>query len=590
MSGTRPARYPLWTRGDLDGFFGLMVDNLVQVLLIVALCTTVAHIPERFIFNRMLPGVAVSLLVGNLFYGLQAHWVARRHGNLTCTALPYGINTPSVIAYVIFIMGPVYRQSVGSYGEEGAWRLAWQAGLLACLVSGLIEFFGAFGAERLRRVTPRAALLGVLAAVGITFIAADFAFRIYSRPLVGIVPLAFLLLAYFAYYRFPLALPGGLLAIVFGTLVAWGTTLLAEPLAGLFGCAPDTLAFGSVPMSATKLGEALRSCGWVAPVFCGAEIWEALQQRDLLVRFLTVSIPMGVLNVIGSLQNIESAEAGGDRFMTGPSLAVNGIGSLCAGLFGSCFPTTIYIGHPGWKALGARAGYSVVNGVFFTIVFLFGLGELLAALIPIEAGAAIVMYIGIIITAQAFQATPKAHAPAVAISLFPALAAILVVTLGQYLDAARLVAPDAPTLATLLQSTDPRVMYLPGLLTLTGANSAWIVVTLLLAAMGAALIDRHYRAAAIWCGAAAVLTGLGLLHAYEAVGNELRSLFIWQAASTPPMTSEGAGGPAASYAYRAVPLAVGYALATLLLVAVALRSRGAPAESAGAPAVPEERG
>ena len=275
MSGTVPARYPVWTRGDLDGFFGLMVDNLVQVLLIVALCTTVAHIPERFIFSRMLPGVAVSLLVGNLFYGLQAHWVARRHGNLACTALPYGINTPSVIAYVIFIMGPVYRQNVELHGEEGAWRLAWQAGLLACLVSGLIEFLGAFCAERLRRVTPRAALLGVLAAVGITFIAADFAFRIYTRPLVGIVPLAFLLLAYFAYYLFPLALPGGLLAIVFGTLVAWGTTLLAEPLARLFGDAPDTLAFGSVPMSAAKLGDGghridrhdtrIRKRAWASP-------------------------------------------------------------------------------------------------------------------------------------------------------------------------------------------------------------------------------------------------------------------------------------------------------------------------------------
>ena len=30
-------RYPIWVKGDLDGFFGLMVDNLVQVLAIVAL-------------------------------------------------------------------------------------------------------------------------------------------------------------------------------------------------------------------------------------------------------------------------------------------------------------------------------------------------------------------------------------------------------------------------------------------------------------------------------------------------------------------------------------------------------------------------
>lgn len=550
MSDAPAARYPIWSRGDLDGFFGLMVDNLVQVLLIVALCTTVAGIPAEFIFARMLPGVAISLVVGNLFYGLQARYVARRDGNHACTALPYGINTPSVIAYALFVMGPVFQQYRGELGDEAASSLAWRAGLLACLVSGVIEFVGAFFAERLRRVTPRAALLGVLAAVGITFIAADFAFRIYTHPLIGLLPLAFLLIAYFARYKFPLGLPGGLLAVTFGTLMAWGATLLGWS------------DFGSVKMSVEAVSSALGRFGWVTPQFCGREIWDALTGDDLLVRFLTVSIPMGVVNVIGSLQNIESAEAGGDRFATAPSLAVNGIGSILAGLFGSCFPTTIYIGHPGWKALGARSSYSIVNGVFFTLVFLFGLGPLITALIPIDAGAAIVMYIGIIITAQAFQATPREHAPAVAIALFPALAAILVVTLGNYLDAIALAHPGTPTLAMLSSSTDARVMYLPGLVTLTGANSGWIIVTLILAALGAALIDHKYRAAAVWCGAAAALTGLGLIHAYRIEGNVIRELFLWQNAAT-------AGENTVTY--RAFPIAVGYGLATLLLIGVALR-------------------
>jgi AGZA family xanthine/uracil permease-like MFS transporter len=549
MSTSPAFRYPLWVRGDLDGFFGLMVDNLVQVLLIVALCTTVAGIPADFIFTRILPGVAISLIVGNVFYGLQAHRAARRDNNPGCTALPYGINTPSVIAYAFFVMGPVYRST-------GSSDLAWKAGLLACLVSGLIEFFGAFFAERLRRITPRAALLGVLAAVGITFIAADFAFRIYTRPLVGVLPLVFLLLAYFARYRFPLGIPGGFLAILFGTLIAWGTTLL--------GCD----GFGGVHMSGADLVAALKKFGWITPVFCGSELMEALREKHLLASFLTVSIPMGVLNVIGSLQNIESAEAGGDRFATAPSLAVNGIGTICAGLFGSCFPTTIYIGHPGWKALGARAGYSILNGAFFTGLFLFGLGSFLAALIPIEAGAAIVMYIGIIITAQAFQATPKEHAPAVAVALFPALAATLVVTLGLYLPGAG----AGQTLADLVQHPTPTTTFLAGLVTLTGANSAWIVVTLLLTALAAALIDKHYKAAAIWCATATVFTALGLIHAYRLEGNDIHEYFLWQWAFS-PATSQP---PGSVYSYNAFPIAVGYGLATVLLVLVARRKGAAP--------------
>src|ERR1043166_8479476 len=101
-------RYPWFVKGDLDGFFGLAVDNLVQVLVIVALCKELCGFSDGLIFGRMLPGIAVSLIVGNVFYALHARQVAKRDGNYTCTALPYGINTPSVFAYILFILAPVY--------------------------------------------------------------------------------------------------------------------------------------------------------------------------------------------------------------------------------------------------------------------------------------------------------------------------------------------------------------------------------------------------------------------------------------------------------------------------------------------------
>jgi AGZA family xanthine/uracil permease-like MFS transporter len=565
----KPFRYPVWVRGDLDGFFGLMVDNLVQVLLIIALCKFAAGLPDFLIYHRILPGVAISLLIGNLFYGLQAHRVARRTRNPNTTALPYGINTPTVIAFALFIMEPVYRATGDS-------TLAYYAGLLACLVSGVIEFFGAFFAERIRRVTPRAALLGVLAAIGIAFIAADFSYRIFTSPLVGLLPLAFLLLAYFAKYRFPLGLPGGFLAVLFGTLIAWGTTAVGWDW------------FGGVRMSGGAVREALGQVAWIAPGLVGRDLLDLLwRDPELLLRFLTVSIPMGYMNVLGSLQNIESAAAGGDRYATGPSLAVNGLGTIAAGLFGSCFPTTIYIGHPGWKALGAKAGYSILNGLFFTAFFLFGLGPFLQALIPIEAGAAIVLYIGILITAQAFQATPQAHAPAVAIALFPVLAAVLIIGFTGYLPAAG----ATRTLADLLLDPNaaPATIYLPGLLALNGANSGWILVTLFLTAIGAALVDRKYRAAAIWAGVAAVFTLVGAMHAYRLEGNVVHEYFIWQRAEcvhvpapagarVPDVLADEAAAALAPsqptrVAYRAHPIVVGYALAALLFAGAAWSQR-----------------
>src|SRR5262249_54703212 len=89
----------------------------------------------------------------------------------------------------------------------------------------------------------------------------------------------------------------------------------------------------------------------------------------------------------------------------------------------SCFPTTIYIGHPGWKAMGARSGYSVLNAVFATVVCLTGTVSHIAWGVPIDAGMAIVLWIGIVITAQAFQATPREHAPAVVLGLVRGAAA-----------------------------------------------------------------------------------------------------------------------------------------------------------------------
>jgi AGZA family xanthine/uracil permease-like MFS transporter len=156
-------------RGDVDGFFGLAVDNLVQLLLIDALCRTVLGFPNELIYGRVLPGVAVSLLVGNLYYARQAIVLARTEGRSDVCALPYGINTVSLFAHVFLVMLPA-KLAASAAGHPDPARVAWQAGLVACLGSGLIEFGGAFVAERLRRAAPRAALLSTLAGIAVSFI------------------------------------------------------------------------------------------------------------------------------------------------------------------------------------------------------------------------------------------------------------------------------------------------------------------------------------------------------------------------------------------------------------------------------------
>ena len=480
----QPSFNPPWfVRKDVDGFFGLMIDNLIQLILIVSLCRELIHLPDSFIFNRILPGAAISILVGNFFYAWQARQLARETGREDVTALPYGINTVSLFAFVFFIMLPIYQET-----KDPVW--AWKVGLVACFLNGVIEIVGAFIAERVRQVTPRAALLSALAGIAITFISMDFTFKIFAQPVIAMLPMALILVAYFAHQKLPLGLPGGMLAIAIGTALGW--------------------MFGAMSQGAWTSHFSL-----AVPQFAGGSLWQALMDPAFL-NYFSVIFPMGIFNVVGSLQNIESAEAAGDRYRTFPSLMVNGIGSVVAALFGSVFATTIYIGHPGWKRLGARSGYSALNGVFISVLCLTGTIQAVLNLIPLEAGIGILLYIGIIIVAQAFQETPKEHAPAVALGIVPALAAwgLLMVETGMRAAGKSLfdigLAPFAQTVA------------IHGMISL---ERGFIFSSMILAAIGVALIEREFVKAASWSLAAALLSALGIIHAYKVTPGGITSHF-----------------------------------------------------------------
>jgi len=572
-------RYRWFVKGDIDGFFGLAVDNLVQVLVITALCRSLCGMTDQLIFYRILPGVAVSLLIGNLFYSWHAIRVARRDKNATCTALPYGINTISLFAYILFIMAPVYQENRARLGEDAAGELAWKVGLLACLGSGIIEFVGSFIGGWVRRVTPRAALLSALAGIGIVFIASPFAFQIFERPLIAMLPLFIVLIVYFAQVRFPMGLPGGLVALLVGTVLAW--------IAPLWGDLPL--------MSSQAVKVAAESVGYHKPHVYWFEVRELLRtDPNLFIRFLGIIVPMGIINALGSLQNIESAEAAGDRFSTGPCMAVNGIGTIAAGLCGSCFPTTIYIGHPGWKALGARAGYSVLNGLFFTIVFFLGLGQLITTAIPMEAGIAIVLWIGVVITAQSYEVTPMKHYPAVAIGMFPAVAAMAMFLVPFILPAVGASGGILPMInehLSVLHRDRSDDWWPIGVYALIGANSGFVITTMMISAISAFLIDRRFRAAGIWCLLASALTLIGFQHAFRIEPGKFsllpQELMIWQRTESWFAGTRLFGDfPEHTFLHRGYRIALAYAAAGVMLLTIdRMRRQNRGFEDLSGPAV-----
>ena len=487
-----PAAIPWFVRGDIDGFFGLFLDNLLQLMVISVLGGTICGLPSTLINGRILPGAALSILVGNLFYAWQARRLARASGRNDVTALPYGINTPSVIAVIFLIMGPVYQDTKDP-------DQAWRAGLLACFLSGLMEVAGAFCGDWLRRHTPRAALLSALAGVAVTLIAMGFVFQVFANPVIGFVPMMLILIGYAARIRLPLNLPVGLAAVALGTGLAWGLHFAghdffqpgSQPVQlHFYPCAP---ALGALVSSLTA------PTGW---------------------RFLAVIFPMGLFTVIGSLQNLESAEAAGDRYQTRSSLLANGIGTLCAACFGSAFPTTLYIGHPGWKAMGARAGYSAANGIIISLLCLGGGVSLVLRVIPMEATLGILVWISVIMTAQAFQETPKPHALAVAVGLIPSLATWALLLVEFSVRAA----------GSTLFAAAPRFgadLFIHGVIAL---SQGFIITSMVLAAIIALSIDRRLLEAALWSFAGALLSMTGVIHAYVLTQQGVQNRFGWMAA------------------------------------------------------------
>jgi AGZA family xanthine/uracil permease-like MFS transporter len=505
---------------DIDGFFGLFVDNLCQLIVLVGLCPVIAGIPESLVVGRILPGLALSLLAGNFFYAWQAHRLSQRTGR-PVTALPFGINTVSLFAFIFLIMGPVYQTTHNA-------DLAWKVSLVAGFLGGVVEIAASFCGAWVRRHTPRAALLSALAGAAITFISMGFIFRIFSSPLVALFPALLVLIGYAGRVRWPFGLPTGFLAIVVGLIGAWilrGLHFAPTPPW------PDSHPGFYLPVP--MLGEVLGLLG-----------------NPLVWHSAAVFIPMAVLNVIGSIQNLESAEAAGDRFDTRSSLLVNGASAVIGVCFGNPFAPTIYIGHPGWKALGARSGYSVLNGVVVTLLCLTGVLPFVVWFMPVEVTLGILLWIGLIITAQAFQEVPKAHAPAVAIGFIPALAAwgelLIETALGK-------AGPAGYALKDIAASFSPE-LYIYGMLSLA---QGFLLISIFFSAILAKVIDRQWRAAACWCLVAALASSCGLIHG-----------FVWAGPGfAPDLTffhSVGPGGDVPS----GLSFALIYLLAAVLLFAL----------------------
>jgi AGZA family xanthine/uracil permease-like MFS transporter len=471
----QPQQLPWLTTGDVDGFFGLFFSGFPDLLLIVGLAP-VCGFSAEFITSRVLPGVAFSVLAGSLFYAWQARRLAHAAGRADVTAIPFGVNTPTIFAYVFLIMGPVYARTHDA-------TLAWHAGIFASLLSGVVQTAGAFGTDWLRRHTPRAALLCPLAGLSLAYLCLGFVFGVFAQPAVALAPMLVLFTLYASRIKLPGRIPPALLAIGMGAVLVavFRHFHLYEP------ARPVAVSPGFYWPRAVDIFALLGHGEW----------WS----------YLTIILPLAALDTLASLQILESAKAAGDDFATRPSLLMNGVATVGAACLGSPFPTTLYVGHAAHKANGARSGYSALNGIFTLLLCMTGVLPLVLRVIPLEVAGPVIVWFGLVTVGQAFTEVSANQAVAVAMGLIPMLAqwatSLLETVLAKAGSSLLAVMPGFAAAGSELA--------LGGLIAL---GQGGLLTSMLWAAALALAIQRKFVQAAAWLAAAAALSALGVIHAY----------------------------------------------------------------------------
>jgi AGZA family xanthine/uracil permease-like MFS transporter len=493
-------RLPDWIRpGDLNGFLGLALDNVTQLVILSSLLIGVFKFPADLVLHRMVPGTALGVLVGDLAYTWLAVRLMRRTGRDDVTAMPFGIDTPTLFAMVFGVLGPVMIAT-------GDPVLAWKVGMATTIAIGLAKVGLAFGGDWARRVVPRAALLGSIAGVSVLLIAFLPTLKILRDPLVGLIALVVLLLALFGQVRMPFGMPGAFAAVVGGTLIFW--------LRAWLGAGPTTaLAVGALRVAIP---------------------WPTLAWLDALpatLPYLSIALPFALVTIIGGIDNTESAAAAGDEYRARDILLTEAAATVAAGLCGGVVQNTPYIGHPAYKAMGARAGYTLATGVVIGAGSAVGVLSLLVAVLPEAAIAPILVFIGLEITAQGFLASPPRHGAAVALAFVPVAAAVVLIETGGLLSA---LGARPAALAGEAALTYQALLVLGNGFILTAVLWAWALV---------GIIERRLGVTSLLFAFASLATLFGVMHSPEATG----ALFWpWAAPSGVPVRLAGAYGALAA--------------------------------------------
>lgn len=458
------SKVTIWNgTGEAEALSELFVDNLGSLLGTTTACVhqigyaivgrnedlaagdyglQIAKEWEKIYFTRNIPGCAFSLLLGNLFYAWQAGRLGNKEGRTDVTAQPYGIATTGIYITLFAIQLPallagaeIYKPSDPLDAAEvqhaaySAAEYAWKVSVACNFLLGICEMLGALCGETIRKLAPTAAFYAPMTGVGFVFFAFVPMLTIAQEPMMCLIPLLIVFNGFFGGVRYKLigklTIPIGFLAMASASMAGWlgacsrsHGTLGAEKL-GYLGKYFDIDQVTCIGTSAEQATAAWDMYAFDGNVLSNSVFVGLGGGFEHVSSYIPSVLLVGIVGFVATMSCVESASAAGDDYPMAETMLVDGLGTIIGACFGSYYSTTVYIGHPIHKALGARRGFSVFNGILYFILLLSGMFAWLYNVLPACASGSILVFVGLLLGRQAFEETPPRHYPALLMSLFP---------------------------------------------------------------------------------------------------------------------------------------------------------------------------
>jgi AGZA family xanthine/uracil permease-like MFS transporter len=534
--GPSATRYRWAAAGDVNAFFGLMLDNVMNLVILAGILIFVFGFPEDLVYRRMFPGTALGVMFGDLVYTWMAFRLAKKEGRSDVTAMPLGLDAPSTIGMAFTVLGPAYLAAKARMPEHEAAISAWHVGMACMILIGLFKVGMSFVGGAIQRTMPGAGLLGSLAGIGIALMGVLQLGDILLEPVVGMISLAIIFYALIARLRLPFNAPGVLASVVVGAGVYYlmrAMGVLQHPLP------PPTLSF--------PVGFPIPSLGFIE----GMPV--------ALTQYIPMAIPFAILTVVGGINVTESARLAGDDYRTRDILLTEAIATLIAGVCGGVSQSTPYIGHPAYKAMGGRAAYTLACALFVGLGGMLGYIPLMAKILPLACLAPILIFVAYDIVAQSFHATPPSHAAAVCFAIFPSVAQLLRITLDKA-NSTGLFLRSALEPAVVAEQAKIPLGFADNFGVFVMLANGFILTAMLWGAFLAFLIDHRFVASSVTLAICSALSFFGVIHSVLPTGG----IYLpWSAALH---------GSVAPYHWAAA-----YALVAVMIVGLGATRRSADA-------------